>query len=92
MDFELKDNQKKNRFEVKIDSSIAFVEYIKNDGITSLVHTEVPEELAGQGIGSKMLGKVLSKLRDDGGKVKIQCPFIKNYVEKHPEYKEIVVN
>lgn len=91
MEFELEDNKEKKRFEVEIEASTAFVEYQKNNEIISLTHTEVPEELGGQGVGSKMIGKVLSKIKEDGKKVKISCPFIKNYVDKHPEFNDLVV-
>lgn len=91
MEFDLKDNKEKKRFEVEIESTTAFVEYEKNNEYISLTHTEVPEELGGKGIGSKMIGKVLSKLQKDGEKVKISCPFIQKYVDKHSEFSEMVL-
>lgn len=91
MEFELKDNKEKKRFEVEIEASTAFVEYEMNNDIISLTHTEVPEELGGQGVGSKIVGNVLSKIKEEGKKVKISCPFIKKYVEKHPEFDDLVV-
>lgn len=92
MDFDIKENKENRRYEAKIKDVIAFVEYEKEDGITFLLHTEVPETLGGQGVGSKMIRQVLLKIKAENSKVKIQCPFIQEYVDKHPEWRGIVIS
>ncbi len=53
------DNKELNRFEVEVDGQKAIIEYTVKPGVLSLNHTEVPKELAGQGIASEMTEKVL---------------------------------
>ncbi len=92
MDFEIEDNKENRRYEAKIKDVTAFVEYEKEDGITSLLHTEVPETLGGQGVGSKMIEQVFLKIKAENRKAKIQCPFIQKYVDKYPEWQAIVIS
>ncbi len=84
------DNKELNRFEVEVDGQKALIEYTVKPGVLSLNHTEVPKELAGQGIASEMTEKVLLQIELRGLKVKPVCPFIKKYIDKHPEWKSIV--
>ena len=84
------DNQARHRFELAIDGHIATSEYSVQDGVISFVHTEVPEALAGRGVGSKLIKGALEQVRGRGLKVLALCPFVKGYVEKHPEYADLL--
>jgi len=84
------DNKEENRFETEIDGYKAIIEYSVLPGILSLNHTEVPKELSGKGIASEMTEKVLLQIELRGLKVIPVCPFIKKYIDKHPEWKSIV--
>jgi predicted GNAT family acetyltransferase len=46
-----RDNEARDRFELDVDGTIAFVTYRKSPGAITLVHTEVPPELGGRGVG-----------------------------------------
>jgi predicted GNAT family acetyltransferase len=54
-----------------------------------MLHTEVPKELEGRGIGSALIRGVLDTARRQGLKVVPLCPFAKAYIEKHPEYADL---
>jgi predicted GNAT family acetyltransferase len=41
-------------------------------------------------IGSKLIKGALDQVRADGLKVIAQCPFVKAYIEKHPEYADLL--
>ena len=84
------DNKEKNRFETETDGHKVIIEYSVKPGILSLNHTEVPKELSGQGLASEMTEKVLLQIELRGLKVIPVCPFIKKYIDKHPEWKSIV--
>lgn len=86
----VRDNTKLNRFELDTDGHIAFSEYKRADGVLTIMHTEVPEELGGRGIGSTLIRGVLDIARAGGLKVKPRCPFAKAYVERHPEYVDLL--
>ena len=49
-----------------------------------LLHTEVPEALSGQGVGSKLVRGTLDAVRGDGAKVVPRCEFVAAYIERHP--------
>ena len=84
------DNGDRQRFELDVDGVIAFITYRKSpDGIT-LVHTEVPPELGGRGIGSKLGYAVLEAVRSQGRKLTVECDFIRSFMTKHPEYNDLL--
>lgn len=85
----LHQNKTENRFEVRIEDKIAFVDYKLGQKTISFLHTEVPKELGGKGIGSFLAKGVLDYASNNELKVKPYCPFIKAYINKHQEYQEI---
>jgi predicted GNAT family acetyltransferase len=91
MDTELIVNKEAGRFEMHIDGHIAFIEYILAKGdIMFLTHTEVPNALAGKGIGSKIVEKTLDYINDKGYTLAPLCPFVAKYLTKHTDWKSIL--
>jgi len=84
------DNPALNRFELPVEGHTAFTEYAKAPGVITFVHTDVPPELGGKGIGSKLIKGALDQVRADGLKVVAQCPFVKAWIDKHPEYADLL--
>ena len=82
------DNRAQQRYELAVDGHVAASYYEIADGVITFVHTEVPPELGGKGIGSKLIKGALDQVRAGGLKVIAQCPFVKAYIEKHPEYAD----
>ena len=58
--------------------------------VITFIHTEVPPELGGRGIGSKLIRGALDQVRADGLKVIAQCPFVKAFIEKNAEYQDLL--
>jgi uncharacterized protein len=83
-------NRAKHRYELAVDGHIAATYYTLADGVITFVHTEVPPELGGKGIGSRLIKGALDQVRADGLKVVAQCPFVKAYIEKHPDYQDLL--
>jgi predicted GNAT family acetyltransferase len=83
------DNAEKQRFELPTGAGPAFSEYRIRDGVLQVLHTEVPQELEGQGIGSKLARGVLDTARARGLKVQARCPFVAAYMKRHPEYDDL---
>jgi predicted GNAT family acetyltransferase len=84
------DNTAQQRYELAVDGHVAASYYEIADGVITFVHTEVPPELGGKGIGSKLIKGALDQVRAEGLKVIAQCPFVKAYIEKHPEYVDLL--
>ena len=89
MAYTLYQNTVDHRFEVKLNDQIAFVNYKLHKDVISLIHTEVPKELSGKGVGSFLARNVLEFAKKQQLEVKPYCPFIKAYIDKHPEYQSI---
>ena len=85
-----RDNEERERFELDVDGPIAFVTYRKTDGAITLVHTEVPPELGGRGIGSKLGRATLEAVRAQGRKLSVECDFIRNFMRKNPDYNDLL--
>jgi predicted GNAT family acetyltransferase len=84
------DNAAQQRFELVVNGHIAATYYELHGNVITFVHTEVPPELGGQGVGSRLVKGALDQVRAKGFKVVAQCPFVKAYVEKHAEYQDLL--
>ena len=80
----------RNRFEVHFDEGTAVLEYMKVGNTLIFTHTEVPESLEGRGLAGKLAKTGLEYVRDNGMSAAPLCPFVKAYIERHPEYKDLV--
>ena len=87
---EIIDNRARNRYELTVDGATAHVDYTRAPGVITFIHTLVPEQLAGRGIGSRLAQHVLDEARRNGEKVIPQCPFIAAYIKRHKEYQDLV--
>lgn len=91
-DYELIDNEAKKQYEYHIDGQIARIEYIKTvNNEIFLTHTEVPEALEGRGIASSIIGKALADVERQGLRLVPLCPFVAGYIQRHPEWKRLVL-
>ena len=90
MDNPVVDRPDQNRFELAIGDELALAYYrIEGDRIV-LTHTEVPQALSGQGVGSRLAKGVFERIRASGRKVVPRCSFMAGWVSRHPEYNDIV--
>ena len=87
---EVRDNPEKNQFELIVEGHTALAAYRLKPGVITFTHTEVPKELGGRGIGSQLAKGALDQVRERGLKVVPLCPFIKAYIDKHPEYQGLL--
>ena len=59
-------------------------------GRITFVHTEIDDAYAGQGLGGKLARAALDDVRARGLAVRPDCPFIKGWIAKHPDYADLV--
>lgn len=86
----IRDNPDRSRFEMVAGGDIAVVNYRLAPGIITLSHTEVPQELEGQGYGSKMVRGVLGIVRARGLKMVPACGFVAAFIRKNPEFQDLL--
>ncbi len=87
---EVVNNQAQHRYELVVEGHLAATYYKVADGVITFIHTEVPPELGGKGVGSQLIKGALDQVRTQGLKVIPQCPFVKAYIDKHPEYADLL--
>lgn len=88
----VRDNPEQNRYEARIGGVLAgFSTYqLGTDQITFL-HTEVAPKFEGKGVGSAIALHALDEVRATGGRSVIPlCPFIKAWIDRHPDYQPLV--
>ncbi|MEH2508866.1 putative GNAT family acetyltransferase [Nitrobacteraceae bacterium AZCC 1564] len=86
----VQNNTAKQRYQLEVEGHIAATYYKLSGNVITFIHTEVPKELEGKGIGSRLVKGALDQVRADGLKVVAQCPFVKAYIGKHPEYADLL--
>jgi uncharacterized protein len=86
----VRDNTERQRFELDADGHVAFSNYKRSAGLLTILHTEVPKELEGRGIGSTLVRGMLDIARAQGLKVHAVCPFVKTYLDRHPDYADLL--
>jgi predicted GNAT family acetyltransferase len=83
-------NPQAGRFQFEKDGLLAVLAYQLEPGSIVFTHTGVPPELEGQGLGSRLARAGLDYARAQGLKVVSACSFMDHYLEKHPEYQDLV--
>ncbi|GLU49789.1 N-acetyltransferase [Nocardiopsis ansamitocini] len=81
------------RYEARIDgaSEVAGVaQYIRTTELIAFVHTEVPPEHEGKGVGSALARTSLDAARADGLRVLATCPFFAGWIARHPDYQDLL--
>ena len=87
---EVTDNTARHRFELNADGAVAHADYAMAGDTLVLLHTEVPAALSGQGVGSALARGVLDDVRRRGLKILPRCEFMAAYIERHPEYGDLL--
>lgn len=86
----LTDNAEASRYEYPVGEALAYVSYRRAPGLTTLTYARVPEELSGAGVGSAMARAVLEAVRERGDRVRATCGFIAAYLDRHPEFHDLL--
>lgn len=79
-----------SRFVLEVDGATAFAIYRHEGDRIIFTHTEVPEALAGQGIGGRLIRSALDASREDGLTVVPECSFVRHFMDTHPDYRDLV--
>ncbi|MDR2508890.1 MAG: N-acetyltransferase [Candidatus Ancillula sp.] len=69
---------------------IGEIMYMPRKGYLDIYHTGVAEEFEGMGLASVMAHATLDFIRESGLKIWVRCPYLSRYIEKHPEYKDLI--
>ncbi len=71
--------------------TVGVAEYhLRGREIYFFYHTQVDVASAGKGVGSALVRFALDDVREKGGSIVPLCPFVAAWLERHPEYDDIV--
>ena len=73
----------------RFEADGAFLEYRLSAGTITLVHTEVPPQLRGRGVAGELAKAALEFGRREGLQIVVRCPFVREYLRRHPEYASL---
>jgi predicted GNAT family acetyltransferase len=80
------------RYEAREDGELAgFLEYVVKRGRIALVHTETLPTHQGRGIGERLVRFALEDARRRRLRVIASCPYVRAFLERHPEMQDDVV-
>ena len=74
-----------NRFVVRLDGHEAELVYHAHGDRLVLVHTEVPHELGGRGIGGRLVRAAIARADAEHLTVVPWCPFARRWLRDHPD-------
>ena len=87
----MRDNPAQQRYEILDDGDVgAFAQYELHGSVADFVHTETVRGHSGRGLGSALVREALEDARRRGWQVRPYCPFVRSYIGKHPEYRDLV--
>ena len=78
------DDPTHHRFELTEEGHVAELVYEVGDGQLVLVHTGVPDELGGRGIGGRLVQAAVDRAAREGLTIVPHCPYARSWLEKHP--------
>lgn len=84
-------NVSQQRFEIALDDGeFAFADYRLDGAGVVFPHTVVPPAHEGRGLASALAKESLGWARASGLKVVPACSFYRSYLDRHPEYGDLL--
>lgn len=78
------------RFVAIVDGHECRLEFSLNDQIASFDSVQVPKAVGGRGIAGDLTRHALDWARAKHLKVIPRCPYVARWIERHPDYADIV--
>lgn len=72
------------------DEQVGFAQYREQGDVVVMPHTVVPEQFGGRGFAGQIVQFALDDIRAAGKKVDPVCPYVAGWIEKHPDYANLV--
>ena len=87
----VRDDPEHSRFEIlEGDQRVGIAAYTRAGDRWTFTHTEVETGDEHHGLGGRLVRAALDDVRAAGGTVVPQCPFVAGWIERHPEYRDLV--
>jgi NAD+ kinase len=85
------DSFEQSRYEILLGGELAGVlHYRRHGGRVELAHTEIDQAFEGRGLAGRLASAALDDARGRNTPVTATCPFVTSYLDRHPEYQDLV--
>jgi predicted GNAT family acetyltransferase len=74
-----------NQFTTEVDGYRAELDYTVANGVMTITHTRVPQEIGGRGIAAELMRAALSVAADRGWSINPACSYAAAYMRKHSQ-------
>jgi uncharacterized protein len=82
-----------DRYEIRDGERVlGIAAYERKGDIVVFTHTEVDPDAGESGLGSTLVRSALDDVRSHGGSIVARCSFVRGWIERHPEYADLVVD
>ena len=79
------------RFVAVVEGQECVIDYQLAGNTMTITHTLVPASLGGRGIAGQLARFALDEARAKGWKVVPACSYVQAWIEKHPDYQDLLV-
>ncbi len=91
MEVDVRHDPEESRYALLVDGrAMGAAEYEDTGEVLVFFHTEVDRSYQGRGMGSKLVRGALDDVRRSGRSIVPRCPFVARFVDRHPEYADLV--
>src|SRR5512144_3142699 len=91
METTVRDDPEQSRYEIRDgDRVLGRAAYERTGNTTVFTHTVVDPDAGENGLGSTLVRAALDDVRSRGGSVVPQCSFVRGWIERHPDYADLV--
>ena len=78
-----------HRFETTVDGVVCELDYQLHDGVMTITHTGVPEQVGGRGIAGELVRTAVETARREGWKIVPACSYAQVWMQRHPEFNDL---
>ena len=87
----VRDVPEADRYEIRDgEQLLGHADYQRHGDTVVFIHTEVDQDSDHSGLGSTLVRAALDDVRAKGGAVVPKCSFVRGWIERHPEYADLV--
>lgn len=90
MSYTIHHRPESNRFETEVDGQTCVLDYRLTQDTASFDRVYVPKPVEGRGIAAAITRAALDHARTAGWKIIPKCPYVRAWIERHPEYRDLV--
>jgi len=84
-------NNQAERFEMTVDGQLCVLEFSLSPGLAHFNSVRVPKAVGGRGLAGQLTRHALDWARGENLKVVPNCPYVASWLERHPDYQDLLV-